>query len=765
MPRLLLVALLLSLIPFAAQAQSGIVRGTVFSADTGIPLQGATIQLGGEGMPLFAATNADGAFALRRVASGTYRLRVTFVGYRPHEEDVTVARGATVIVRIAMTEDAAQVGDVVVEAERASGATSLSAGLQRLTPADLNRVPVPGVSGDLAGYLQTVPGITAVGDRGGQLFVRGGTAAQNLTRLDGLRLYRPFHILGFYSAFPSEIVDEADVYTGGFPARFGGRLSSVLDVRARAGSKSRFSASASVAPALSTAHVEGPLIPGRASVLLSVRESLIEQAFPSLFGQRFPYRFGDRFGKLDALLGEDFRFSVTGVQTHDRGNVAGTAETYLGDTSPLDLGLEDSSEVRWEEGAIGGRLAWQPRSLPLRIEASGSRSYAESVFGVAEALATGSTPARSAQTDGWDAALDGAWFVRGGEIRAGAAFYQADVGYRLADRFTGLAADTVAHEELAGYVEAEVPLAAEFTLEGGLRVTRFSPADQTVLGPRGRLIWKPSRAGFTREVGVAVGLVHQGLVGLQDQRDVGDVFTAYIPVQAGQPIPSAFHAVASWRGEAGPALRLAAEVFYKQFPDLLVARLDPFPGFTTTLDEANGAAYGLDLRVEHTTALSEATNFYIFAGYGLSQVEYEATTGAFPPPHDQRHALHLLGRIRSGDFSVSAAFQYGSGFPYTPSAGFDEWVDQSGGVTDVGSEPGQTRVLYGERGSRRLPAYHRLDLWLERTVERPRVSFTLRAGAVNVYNRNNLFYLDLFTLKRINQLPVFPSVGVKVEVR
>ena len=109
-------------------------------------------------------------------------------------------------------------------------------------------------------------------------------------------------------------------------------------------------------------------------------------------------------------------------------------------------------------------------------------------------------------------------------------------------------------------------------------------------------------------------------------------------------------------------------------------------------------------------------------------------------------------------------WQYGSGLPYTQSGGFDEWYLLTPGV-DVTKEAGIDRIIYSKPYGGRQPTYARVDLWLERRVERGRYVGTLRAGAVNLFNRENLFYYDLFTFKRVDQLPFLPSVGFKLEFR
>src|SRR5690606_35192440 len=113
-------------------------------------------------------------------------------------------------------------------------------------------------SGDLATYLQTLPGVVTTGDRGGQLFVRGGTPAENLALVDGIPIYQPFHILGFFSVFPEDLVSSVDFYAGGFGARYSGRTSSVLDVQMRDGNPNKLSGAGSISPFLAEVLAEGP---------------------------------------------------------------------------------------------------------------------------------------------------------------------------------------------------------------------------------------------------------------------------------------------------------------------------------------------------------------------------------------------------------------------------------------------------------------------------------------------------------------------------
>ena len=151
--------------------------------------------------------------------------------------------------------------------------------------------------------------------------------------------------------------------------------------------------------------------------------------------------------------------------------------------------------------------------------------------------------------------------------------------------------------------------------------------------------------------------------------------------------------------------------------------------------------------------------------YALTEVEYETGTGVtYPPSHDRRHSAQGVIDVTRADLAFLAQVQVGSGLPYTTSSGFDSWYLMTPDV-DVSSDPGRQRLLYAAQNSERLPMYARLDLWIERRIDRGRTVVTLRAGGTNVFNRANLFYFDLFTYRRVDQLPFMPSVGVRFEFR
>lgn len=191
--------------------------------------------------------------------------------------------------------------------------------------------------------------------------------------------------------------------------------------------------------------------------------------------------------------------------------------------------------------------------------------------------------------------------------------------------------------------------------------------------------------------------------------------------------------------------------------------------FTTELDGATGASYGFDTRLEY-----ERGRFYGYIGYQLARTRYELEDRLFgeafgdpvqsyPPSHDRRHNLNVLAQTQlPWKLTASARWQYGSGLPYTQPIGFDQLYDlrRNPAVTD----DGEPRFYFNKPNRGRLPSYHRLDASLERPFEVGSGTLAVEGGVVNGYNRRNLFYFDLFTFERINQLPIVPYLSLRFDV-
>lgn len=734
-----------SVVP-SSHAQEVTLRGFVVDTETGQPLPGANVLIRGMDVgtsPRGAAANNNGYYYFSDLVPGRYVLQVSFVGYRTLRDTVRLADREEPITHSVELDPAEQSLEELVITDQAGGATMRGAGRQQLAANDLPRIPTPSISGGLAGYLQSMPGVVSVGDRGGQLFIRGGTPDQNLILMDKMKVFRPFHIVGFYSAFPRELISNAQVYAGGFPARYNGRLSSVIDVEMRGGNQEQVEAAATVGPFLTGVRMEGPLNDEGLSLLGTARFSQIERTAPVVLGQSQPLKFDDQFVKLQNSF-ETGRCGVSGLHTYDRGQVDPAANTVF----------------RWSNYAFGGRCVATGAGSASLVDVSISSSYTRNAVGAAD------TPQRRASVWDFTTKLDVSNPLEGGQaIRGGFQLHMKEMGYRLGEKFRGLRAADENWISLSGHLQAHLRIREHLDLRPGFAVTLpfgFGPS----LEPRVRVNWRPL-GSKDQELSAAAGLYRQTVVGLTDERDIGSVFTAWVPTPLEWGRPTAWHAILGWHQQIG-ALGFSVEGYYKDLKNLAVPRWSTLARFTTTLTAADGTSWGADFRGEF-----ERGSIYAYVSYGFSWTRYRTAQENFGvwfgtdiqsyhPPHDRRHEVNAVLSADLGVATADVRWQMGAGLPYTRPFGYDAYVGM-GGLLDPSQTYGTPRVLYEKPYRGRLPAYHRLDVSLTRTLDLNGIDLTAKAGAINLYDRQNLFYFDLFTQRRVNQLPLVPYAAVEIK--
>ena len=723
--RLLRLGLLLGVLAPWAQAQTTSLSGIVRDGETGSALPGASVLLAGADT-LGQAADLDGAFAFSDLAPGRYALTISSVGFETFADTLDLAPGEDRRMPVALLPQPAELQNVTVEAPVP---TVGPVGVTRLRPADFVALPTPDPGGDLASVLTAQPGVVAVGDRGGQLYIRGGLPTENLVLVDGMRVFQPFHLVGFYSAFPADIVQHADVYAGGFGARYGGRISSVIDITTRNGSKRRFQGSATAAPFLTAVHLSGPISRDNVSFVASARESVIERLGEAVLGEPFPYRFGDAFGKIHARLSPTAFFTASGLTTHDEGRLSGSAS--------------EGNRVSWDNRAAAGRFFYMPPTFAAALDLSVFYSTFDARFEPDFA-----PPRRSAiESFGGEFALD--YFLGATEVRFGFSSQTILFDFAFDDRggTGGLTEEAVTEGSAFGIVTLDL---GAVQLEPSLRVQLFpSQTREASVEPRLRAAWTPIP---NQTFSVAAGQYRQEILGLTDLRDVGDVFVAWAPVPRGRPLPSATHLVGGWKGQIGSSLAVSAEAYAKDLRGMAVRFGNEGIVFT------DGTVAGVDLQASWTQGLFGAD-----VGYGFTDTEFVRDGFAFRPPHDRPHRLSVSARLQGDAWRASVRWQVASGRPFTPVAG--RYHDLDPLAPDFLTQTGEPIVVPSATVfSARTPAYHRLDVSVERAFRLPHARLVVQGGLLNAYDRANFFYFDALRGDRVDQFPLLPIVGLRLEL-
>lgn len=729
-------------------AQNATLQGLISDSSTGQALKGANIVLQSpqdESIVIGTAADSEGFYRLSSIEPGVWYLRISFIGYTTFDDTLTFHEGESKSVNVALRESDAVLDELVVA--RSITAARRVEGAQRITPVEIRRVPGP-AAGDIASYIQTLPGVVSMGDRGGQVFIRGGSPSENMVLLDGALIYQPSHIVGFFSPIPGNLVSGADFYASGFAPKYTGRLSSVLDVQLRHGDLFNTSGSAAMNPFAIDLFVEGPIEKGSSSWVFSARNSLIEETSSWYPIEQQPLKFQSLFLK-SSFIENDNRCSVMAMHTYDRGR----------------MDFEDEESIQWRNFILGGRCIALPEGTGTLMTTNVYLSRFSNSVGNIEPFGFTSSAMRLN--------LDLDLRQYSGDVRFDYGVYTRlkFLNYNLGEKFTGIEAESTTQLVLGGHVQGAIPMGEKLSLQPGLG---FSYNGEFGIGfePRFRFSWKPF-GRENEEFSGSAGLYLQPITGVSDIRDVSSVFVAWMSAPLGSSQKEAIHTTVGWQQSFENGFTWSIEGYYKQMQNLAIPVWNTIAEFTTDLALANGKVYGSDLRIEFGRR-----KFYGLIGYGYNWTLYESAQDhfnvwfgepvqKFHPPHDRRHQVNALVSLDFGAYTAGIRWQLGSGMPFTRPMGFDDILDFRERLPDVNLDRGTRRVIVDKPYQGRMPTVHRLDISLERTFQFSvsGSNINMQLGAINVYDQTNIFYYDVFTNRRIDQLSISPYLTLKLEVQ
>lgn len=292
------------------------VSGTIKSANNGETIIGATVSVGSNHV---TKTNEYGFYSLT-LPEGVYPLVVSSVSFTAYSDSLNLHKDVVVNIDLLGAE---QTLEEVVISSTTSNRRSLGSpqmGMEQITPQDIKNVPVLLGEKDAIKVLQLLPGIKSAGEGSSGMYVRGGAADQNLILLDEATVYNASHLLGFFSTFNSDAVKDIAVYKAGMPAQYGGRLSSVLDIKMNDGNNQDFNVSGGVGLISAKLNVEGPIQQGKSSFLVSGRRTyadmFLKLSSDSAINTNQLY-FYDFNAKMNYQLGEKDRLYVSGYLGND----------------------------------------------------------------------------------------------------------------------------------------------------------------------------------------------------------------------------------------------------------------------------------------------------------------------------------------------------------------------------------------------------------------------------------------------------------------
>ncbi len=625
-------------------------------------------------------------------------------------------------------------------------------------------MPSIGSEPDIAQYLQVGPGVTFTGDQGGQLYIRGGSNIQNLVLLDGMTIYNPFHSIGLFSVFDSDIIRNADIYTGGYNSEYGGRISSVMDISMRDGNPNRFSGKVSASTFGTKLLVEGPMIKykeGKSSLSysLSGKTSYLEQSSKLFFtyindGAGLPFNYTDLYGKVSLNSPEGSRVNVFGFKFNDRVKYQGL------------------SNLGWDSYGIGANATVVPSGSTVMIKANFSYSDYHISLQTLDNL-----PSMSG-ISGYNFGLDFLYFLGKNQFVWGL----ETLGFNTDFEFYNSVGRKLEQEEntteLAAYFKYKWNL-GNLLVEPGLRLQYY--ASMSEVSPEPRLGIKYNISEFLR-FKLAAGIYSQNLVAANSDRDVVNLFYGFLSGDLNLPdtfkgdnithkLQKSEHLIAGFEVDVTNKIDLNVEGYLKNFSQLsTINRNKVYDDVPLNSDKPDylkkdflietGYAFGVDFLVKY-----DQKKFYVWFVYSLGWVKRDDGGQIYNPHYDRRHNINLVTTYKFGEkesWNVSARWNLGSGFPFTQTGGFYEESDLFNSINyPYWQGNGSLGIIYGDLNTGRLPYYHRLDLTLNKVITFGKYSkLEFNFSITNVYNRQNIFYFDRVDYNRVDQLPIMPSLGL-----
>ncbi len=745
---------------------SGVIRDR---GGDGVRAAVVTLRSAAGGFTRGAETDSAGSFRIDGVPTGHYALSVDRIGYDRYASTIDVGVDGLRL-EIVMREQAVALPGVFVDVEASRRAMHADAGAS-VEALDRPRLKsIPGIAeSDVLRAIQVLPGVVSTSDFSAAYNVRGGSADQNLILLDGFPIYNPFHLGGFFSVFNADMVGRADLLTGGFPARVGGRVSSVLDIRSDVeGENGPVSAGLSVLAARAAVGTDLPL--GAAGLRdararVSLRRSYFDQVLRPVFD--FPYHLTDAQLAAQAWTGGGARISLTGYTGGD----------------VLDLRRVDPDQfplkVRWDWGnaMIGGtyerdlrgggrveaRLGYTRFANAIRFPDFDDTRF-DSRIGQAVLRLDATVPLTTSL--GASFGLSGDRFAYSNLAETGGTTFRSN-----ADRAWGTGTYAQAEWQTTGWMVRLGTRADGWLPESGTSRVLLSPrvAVKRFLGPATAL--NASAGRYTQ-------FVHS----LRDE-DLPLGIDVWVTTGARAPVVVSDQAQIGFeRREAG--WRYSAEAYLRRFQGVVTnnAADDPNDPLDDLLS-GTGRARGLDVMVER--AQGPVRGWLTLSLLRTTRTFPDVLSGEQPPPDvtyapvfDRRVEAELVLRYPlPWSMDGGLHLNVGTGLPYTKPAGSYTYLDYGAisgrlrlisiGQTASSEDP-PLGVALGGRNAERYPPYHRLDVSFRRSFDRGWGRITAYLDVLNVYDRRNvLFYFYDFqadppTRSGVSMFPLLPTLGAEV---
>ena len=798
------------LFPVMVLAQTATISGTITDARTGETLIGATVLdiRSGKGV----VTNAYGHYSLT-LKRDSVNLRITYVGYEPQFFNFKLDRNQELNVKLSSS---VTLSEVEITAERPGDVRSAQMSANVMTVEKIKSVPVMFGEADLIKALQLMPGVQSGSEGNSGMYVRGGGPDENLFLLDGVPLYNVSHMGGFFSAFNTDAVKNVTLYKGSFPARFGGRLSAVLDVTQNNGNDQEIHGNFTVGLISAKFNLEGPLVKEKTTFSLSLRRTYAElfiipmymwldeatseneEPTPTLVqNAKFDagYYFYDINAKLTHKFSDKSRLYASFFMGDDK--IHGKVHTVTALNEDIYLGFENL----W--GNLVGALRWNYELSPklfMNLSANYTQ-YKNNIIGSVEKLATPNDPNASTVTGDYKSGIRELtlrsdfdltpdhlmkfgvtatrhWFTP--EVASASIDYFDSVQMNQALQIdSSIMSGIVPANEFVAYFEDDWSITESVKLNYGLHLSGFKVEDEFYHSIQPRL---SGRVMLTDDLSAKIGYAR-----MTQYVHLLSTTSVTLPTDLWVPVTERVKPMTSDQIAAGVSYSLSGiadfsiEGYYKQMNNLIEYKDGAtFFGSSENWEDlvysGRGWSYGVEFLIQR-----EYGDLTGWIGYTWSRSmrqfdrEGQVINGGnpFPAKYDRRHDLSIVLSYKvSPTIDVSATWVFSTGnaaslATQTYPTAFEDPDDYD----DDNSRRNTVSVVEG-RNNYRMPNYHRLDLGANFHRKFKRARRTISLSIYNVYNRQNPYMLyqsrtETYNgypsaLMQLSIFPILPSFGYTI---
>jgi hypothetical protein len=757
-------------------AQKATINGYVKDAATGENLIGAAVM---HPATMSGTTaNVHGFYSITLKADSC-TLVYSYVGYQPQRLSFRLTKDTAININLI---SAGQLDEVVIEATRGEelqeltkmGSITISSDQIKSLPAFLGEV-------DVLKVLQLMPGVkSSEGSTG--LYVRGGGPDQNLMLLDGVPVYNASHLFGFFSVFNADAINRVELIKGGFPARYGGRLSSVIDINMKDGNMREFHGEGSVGLVAAKITLEGPVIKNKTSVLVSARRTYLDVLARPIMQLSIPedvtlgYYFTDFNVKLNHIINQRNRVYLSSYFGKDKA-YSTFRESYVG--ADGDRQTEARAGLDW--GNFITALRWNHVSGP-RLFSNFTATYSQYRFNVFSEYEDWSKSGGSREyyrarymsgIRDWAAKLDLEFvptpdhYIRFGAqaishlFSPGVAFSSSNI-----DGDTTLGATNVYAGEFAAYVEDDFRIGRALKLNVGMHASAFAVESKWYYSVQPRV---STRLLFGRSFSLKASYATMTqYIHLLTNAGLGLPTDLWVP-STSRVSPQQANQLSLGISKSHKSMyEFSIESYYKKMSNLIEYRdgasfVDIEDNWQDNVATGGiGESYGAEVLVQ-----KEAGKMTGWIGYTLSWTNRqfdELNFGRwYPYKYDRRHDVSIaLSHNWNDRIDFSVVWVYGTGNAITLPVATYSGIEEGPPGTHILNP---RMMYYGDRNDFRMRSYHRLDISVGFTKKKKWGEREWVIGAYNAYNRMNPFYMDLIGrdgriyFAQYALFPIIPSIA------